>query len=175
MQTKAEPSLWAFRRAAMVWRIFPSVILTCYIKTSLDNDEENCFGYCVHRVQCLKVDFHYTLIVSLNPLDPNFSLTFSKKTEYIFLSYVSTRISGPYGPFNPSPCGERRALLQHSWSPRSSLRTPRSSLKSPRSSFRSWRSSLPSVFPRSSLWSSQGLPFGHQGLPFIFIWNYLKL
>ena len=25
----------------------------------------------------------------LNPFDPNFSLTFSKKTEYIFLSYVS--------------------------------------------------------------------------------------
>ena len=26
---------------------------------------------------------------AFNPLDPNFSLTFSKKTEYIFLSYVS--------------------------------------------------------------------------------------
>ena len=44
MQTKAEPSLWASRKAAMVRRIFPSVILTlCYIKTFLGNDEENGF------------------------------------------------------------------------------------------------------------------------------------
>ena len=32
----------------------------------------------------------YLLIAfCINPLDPNFSLTFSRKTEYIFLSYVS--------------------------------------------------------------------------------------
>ena len=28
-------------------------------------------------------------ICNFNPLDSNFSLTFSKKTEYIFISYVS--------------------------------------------------------------------------------------
>ena len=32
----------------MVWRIFPSVILTRYIKTFLDNNEENWFYYCLH-------------------------------------------------------------------------------------------------------------------------------
>ena len=31
----------------------------------------------------------YVLGIRFNPLDPNFSLTFSRKTEYIFLSYVS--------------------------------------------------------------------------------------
>ena len=40
-----------FRKAAMVWRIFSSVILTFYIKTFLGNDGENCFCYRVHRVQ----------------------------------------------------------------------------------------------------------------------------
>ena len=31
----------------------------------------------------------YKIKENVNPLDPNFSLTFSRKTEYIFLSYVS--------------------------------------------------------------------------------------
>ena len=39
VQTKAEHSLRAPRKAVMVWRIFPSVILTF-----LDNDEENGFN-----------------------------------------------------------------------------------------------------------------------------------
>ena len=56
-KTKAEPSLWGPRKASMVWRIYTSVILTCNIKTFLDNDEENCLYYCVHLVQCLKVNF----------------------------------------------------------------------------------------------------------------------
>ena len=45
--------------------------------------------YLAQKFDCESFTNLSILAGKINPLDPNFSLTFSRKTEYIFLSYVS--------------------------------------------------------------------------------------
>ena len=84
-----------------------------------------------------------------------------------------TRISGPDGPFNPSPCGEHRApshllglwLLVQSCKGHQGPPFGHQGLPFGHQSFPFGHQGLP--FGHQGLpFGHQGLPFGHQGLPF---------